>query len=202
MIETAVFSGEARRVNLEKDPEVGSELERRIDWALANAFRQRFIIDKIKITDKDVEAYYKSHVEEFRRPVRVRAKSILVKTKAEAESILKEIKEGSASFFDLATTKSIHPLASRAGEVGWFGKGEKDPALEKAAFALEEGEVSDVVRTEAGYEIIVLMNKKGGDIRPLSEVRQGIEMKLRMQRFEAEKQRCLQQAKNKAALGS
>jgi len=188
LIETKVFSEEARRVNLEKDPEVATKLERKIDQTLANAFRKRFIIDKINISDKDIEQYYQSHLEAFRIPLRVRARSILVKTKEEAEGILKEIKAG-VPFVDLAVKKSIHPLASRAGEVGWFGKGEKDPALEKAAFALEKGQISDVVKTGAGYEIIKLMNKKGGDIKPLSEVRQPIERKLRKQRFDEEKQR-------------
>lgn len=194
LIETKVFSEEARRVNLEKDPEVASELRRRINWAMASAFRKRFIIDKINISDKDIEQYYQSHLEAFRIPLRVRARSILVKTKEEAEGILKEIKAG-VPFVDLAVKKSIHPLASRAGEVGWFGKGEKDPALEKAAFALEKGQMSDVIKTEAGYEIIKLMNKKGGDIKPLDEVRQAIEIKLRIQRFEEEKQRYLGKAK-------
>ena len=194
LIETAVFSKEAKKIHLEKDPGVAKELKTRIDQTLARAFTKEFIIDGINVTDEDIEDYYRSHQGEFRIPLRVRARSILAKTREEAEIILKEIREG-ASFFDLAVKRSVHPAASRAGELGWFGKGEKDPALEKVAFSLEKGEISDVIKTGAGYEIIRIMNKKGGGIKPLDEVRQAIDIRLRTQRVDAEKQRYFKRAK-------
>jgi len=187
-IETKVFSKEARQVGLESDPEVAREIRRRTEQVLANAFRQRFITDKLRITDSDIAGYYESNSELFKVPAKVRAKSILVKIRQEAEEILNALKE-EASFGHLAQQKSLHPHASRrAGEIGWFGKGEKDPAVEKVAFSLEKGEISDVIKTEAGYEIIKLMDKKGGEIRPLDEVGQAIKMTLTMQKFEQEKQ--------------
>jgi EpsD family peptidyl-prolyl cis-trans isomerase len=187
-IETKVFSREARKVGLERDPEVAREIRRGTEKILANAFRQRFIPDKLRITDSDIADFYESNLKQFRVPAKVRAKSILVKTKQEAEEILKALKKGT-SFGYLAQQKSLHPNASRrAGEIGWFGKGEKDPAVGKVAFSLEKGAISDVIKTEAGYEIIKLMDKKGGGIRPLDEVGQEIKMTLRMQKFEQEKQ--------------
>jgi parvulin-like peptidyl-prolyl isomerase len=59
--------------------------------------------------------------------------------------------------------------------------------VEKLAFSLEKGENSDVIKTEAGYEIIKLMDRKGGELRPLDEVGQGIKMTLTKQKFEREK---------------
>jgi EpsD family peptidyl-prolyl cis-trans isomerase len=187
-IETKVFSKEARKVGLESDPEVARGIRRTTEKVLAQAFRGRFITDKLRITDSDIADYYESNPELFRVPAKVRAKSILVKTRQEAEDILKRLKEG-ASFGLLAQEKSLHPHASsRAGEIGWFRKGERDPAVEKVAFSLEKGEISDVIKTEAGYEIIKLMDKKGGEIRPLDEVEQAIKMTLTMQEFKQEKQ--------------
>jgi foldase protein PrsA len=188
LIETKVFSKEARQVGLENDPEVAREIRRRTEQVLSHAFRKRFITDKFQITDNEIAGYYESHPELFKVPAKVRAKSILVKTRQEAEEILKALKE-EASFGHLAQQKSLHPHASRrAGEIGWFGKGERDPAVEKVAFSLEKGEISDVIKTEAGYEIIKLMDKKGGESRPLDEVGQAIKMTLTMQKFEQEKQ--------------
>ncbi len=187
-IEIKVFSKEARKVGLESDPEVAREIRRRTEKVLAQEFRKRFITGKFQVTDSDIAGYYESNPELFRVPEKVRAKSILVKTRQEAEGILKQLKEG-ASFGLLAQEKSLHPHASsRAGEIGWFRKGERDPAVEKVAFSLEKGEISDVIKTEAGYEIIKLMDKKGGEIRPLDEVEQAIKMTLTRQEFQQEKQ--------------
>jgi peptidyl-prolyl cis-trans isomerase C len=187
-IETKVFSREARNVALESDPEVAREIRRLTEKILAVPFRQKFITDNFQITDTDIAGYYESHPELFRMPTKARAKSILVKTRQEAEDILKLLKEG-ASFVYLAQQRSLHPNASRrGGEIGWFSKGEKDPAVEKVAFALKKGEISDVIKTDAGFEIIKLMGKQGGGIRPLDEVGPGIRMTLTMQKFEQEKQ--------------
>ncbi|UCG81314.1 MAG: peptidyl-prolyl cis-trans isomerase [Desulfobacterales bacterium] len=187
-IETKVFSKEARKVGLESDPEVAREIRRRTEKVLAQAFRKRFITGKFQVTDSDIAGHYESNPELFRVPEKVRAKSILVKTRQEAEDILKRLK-GGASFGLLAQEKSLHPHASsRAGEIGWFPKGERDPAVEKAAFSLKKGEISDVIKTEAGYEIIKLMDKKGGEMRPLDEVEQSIKMTLTRQEFLQEKQ--------------
>lgn len=187
-IETKVFSKEARKVDLESDPEVAREIRRRTEKVLAQAFRKRFISEKFRVTDTDIAGYYESNPELFTEPIKVRAKSILVKTRQEAEDVLKKLKEGT-SFGLLAQEKSLHPRASeRAGEIGWFGRGEKDPAVEKQAFFLKKGEISDVIKTEAGYEIIKLMDKKGGGMKPLDEVGQAIKMTLTMQKMEQEKQ--------------
>jgi peptidyl-prolyl cis-trans isomerase C len=191
LVETNIFSRKAREEHLENDPEATAEIVRLKNQTLANAFRKRFINDKIKVSDQDIEKFYQSHLEEFRIPAKVRIKSIVVKTQQEAESLLKELKEGS-SFSDLAMKKSIHPSAARGGEVGWFARGEKDPTLEKAAFSLEKGGMSGVIKIDTGCEIIKLIDKKGGEIRPLDEVKQNIKMKLMTQQLEETKQRYYQ----------
>ena len=187
-IETTVFSKEAKKAELGKDPEVARELRRKTDQVLANVFRGDLMAEKIQLTDSDIDRYYESHPEKFTTPPKVRAKSILVKTEKEAEEILQELKDG-ASFGYLAQNKSLRPNAARrAGEIGWFAKGQKDPAIEKVAFSLEKGQISDVIETSAGYEIIKVMDKKGGEIRPLEAVRPQIKMTLTMEKFEQEKQ--------------
>ncbi|MCL6583377.1 MAG: peptidyl-prolyl cis-trans isomerase [bacterium] len=182
LIEREVFASEARKVGLEHDPQVALELKIKSEQILANAFRRRFIIDKIKISNQEIKDYYQSHLEEFRAPLKIRVSYICANTGEEAENILRELK-GGASFHKLATKKSSRASNLKAGETGWFGKGEKDSAFEKAAFALEKGEVSGVVKTEDGYEIISLLDKKGGEIKPLDEVKSTIKIKLMTQRM-------------------
>jgi parvulin-like peptidyl-prolyl isomerase len=167
---------------------VASELKRKADKTLANAFRKKFIADKFPVSDKDIADYYHSNLEEFRRPLKMRVRSIQVETRQEAEEILKELQKGTP-FGQLAQQRSIHPSAPKRGESGWFGKGEKDSALEKVALSLEKGQVSDIIEIEAGYEIIKLMATRGGEITPLENVSEAIKMKLINQRFQKEKQR-------------
>src|SRR4030042_307741 len=194
-VETTVFSREARKVGLEKDTEVANEIKRRTDEILANSFIKKFIEGKIQVSDKEIADYYKSHQEEFSAPlpVNVKVKTILVKTKEEAENILKELKEG-ASFDTLAKKKSLDPSASQGGDIGWFGKGQQDPEVEKAAFSLEKDGVSGVIKTADGYQIIKVIDKRGGGISTLPEVEKKIKMKLQAQKMHDEKQRYYEKA--------
>ena len=195
LIETTVFSREARKAGLDKDAEVANEIKGRTDEILSNSFIKKFIEGKVQVSDKEIADYYQSHQEEFGSPVpvNVKVKTILVKTKEEAENILKELREG-ASFDTLAKEKSIDPSASQGGVINWFGKGEKDPELEKAAFSLEKDKVSDVIKTADGYQIIKVIDKRGGGISTLPEVKKKITMKLKTQKMKDEKQRYYEKA--------
>jgi peptidyl-prolyl cis-trans isomerase C len=198
LVDTTVFSREAEKVALEKDPEVARELKRREDSLLAQAFRKQVIGAKTQIDDKEISQYYETHPEEFKVPEKVRVQAILVKTKEEAEKALKDL-ETSPSFAWVAVNTSLHPDAkSTGGDIGWFSRGEKDPALENAAFSLEKGQVSGIIQTQAGFEIIKVMDKKGGYAKPLEEdVKQQIKMTLMGQKLEEQKKIYFEQAKVK-----
>jgi parvulin-like peptidyl-prolyl isomerase len=193
-VETKVFGKEARKVGLDNDPEVAEDLQRRTDEFLAKAFRKRFIDEKFPVADKEIADYYQSHLEKFRMPVKIRARSIVVKTREEAEEILKELEQG-ASFKSLAMERSIDPtFGPKGGDMGWFGQGEREPALEKVALSMENGQVSDIIETETGYGIIELMNKKGGQVQPLEGVGEAIKASLASRRFKEEKERYYEKA--------
>jgi peptidyl-prolyl cis-trans isomerase C len=193
-VETKVFAKEARKVGLDKDPEVADDLQRRTDEFLAKAFRKRFIDEKFPVNDKEIADYYQSHLEKFTMPVKIRARSIVVKTREEAEDILKALEQG-ASLKSLALERSIDPtFGPRGGDMGWFVRGEREPALEKVAFSMEIGQVSDIIETEAGYGIIELMNKKGGEVQPLERVEEAIKASLATRKFREEKARYYKKA--------
>ena len=83
----------------------------------------------------------------------IRCAHILVEKEALAKEILEKIKEG-GSFAKLAEQYSIDGSRRRGGDLGFFGKGMMVREFENAAFALNKGEVSGVVKTEFGYHII------------------------------------------------
>lgn len=84
---------------------------------------------------------------------KIRARHILVETRSKAERLLEEIKEG-GDFIKLAKEHSECPSAEQGGNLGAFSRGKMVEEFEDAAFALEKGEVSDIVKTKFGFHII------------------------------------------------
>ena len=84
---------------------------------------------------------------------KIKCAHILVAKFNEAQEILDKIKKGE-SFAKLAQEKSLDGSRKRGGDLGYFGRGMMVKEFEKAAFALEKGQVSDLVKTQFGYHII------------------------------------------------
>ena len=89
----------------------------------------------------------------------VRASHILVDTEKEADRILKRINKGK-SFEDMARKFSSCPSGRKGRDLGYFGKGQMVPEFEKAAFNMEVGQVSPPVRTQFGYHIIKVVDRR------------------------------------------
>lgn len=137
-------------------------------------YRENFEQD-LKVTDKEVEKYYKEHKDDFKEES-VEAYHILVSTlddnnkpvddskkeelKSKAESLLKEIKNG-GDFEKIAKENSDDKSSGKkGGYLGYFTKDSKNAQFTKEAFKLEKGQVSDVFETPFGYEIVKVTNKK------------------------------------------
>ena len=78
---------------------------------------------------------------------------ILVKTEKEVNSVLERIKKGQ-KFSAIAKEVSLCPSKKRGGDLGTFGRGQMVKEFEKAAFALDKGQISGIVKTQFGYHII------------------------------------------------
>jgi peptidyl-prolyl cis-trans isomerase C len=78
---------------------------------------------------------------------------ILVKTEKEANKVLERLKKGD-KFSKIAKEVSLCPSKKRGGDLGTFGRGQMVKEFEKAAFALQKGQISPIVKTKFGYHII------------------------------------------------
>jgi peptidyl-prolyl cis-trans isomerase D len=165
------------------------------------------------LSDKDAEAkatadnaevarYYNEHQNEFHLPERVRVRHILIKTpppgadgkvdqkavdeaRKKAADILKQVKAG-GDFAELARKNSQDPgSADKGGELGWIVKGQTVPEFEKTAFAQSPGQISDLVQSSYGFHIIQTEEKDTDRVKPLSEVRAGIENVIKGQKASA-----------------
>jgi parvulin-like peptidyl-prolyl isomerase len=86
-------------------------------------------------------------------PNKVHCAHILVKTKKDVNSILDRLKKGD-KFSAIAKDVSLCPSKKRGGDLGTFGRGQMVKEFENAAFALEKGQISGIVKTQFGYHLI------------------------------------------------
>jgi peptidyl-prolyl cis-trans isomerase C len=86
-------------------------------------------------------------------PTKVHCAHILVKTEKEVNAILERLKKGE-KFTNIAKEVSLCPSKKRGGDLGTFGRGQMVKEFEEAAFALEKGQISRIVKTKFGYHII------------------------------------------------
>lgn len=90
---------------------------------------------------------------------KVRAEHILVQTEAQAIVLESKIKNGE-DFESLAKQYSMCPSGQRGGDLGYFGRGQMVPEFENAAFKMAIGEVSEPVKTQFGWHIIKVLDKR------------------------------------------
>ncbi len=138
--------------------------------------------ESIQIPDSQILSYYNSNKDQFRTKERVKARHILIsvlnkpkdeipKLKAKAEDILKQLKSG-ADFAKLAEQNSDDKTnAAKGGDLGWVSRGQMVPEFEKATFALNKGQTSDVVTTNYGFHVVQVLDKEDARLRPLAEVK-------------------------------
>ena len=149
---------------------------------------------KVNPTPAEIERAYNNNIDQYTTPEQVRASHILLKTegkddaavKAKAEEILKQARAG-ADFAELAKKYSEDEAsAKQGGDLDYFGKGRMVPEFDQAVFSMEPGTISDPVKTQYGYHIIKLVDKKPSTTRTLAEVRQQIADQLAYERAQAQ----------------
>ncbi len=155
---------------------------------------------KPQVTDAELQTYYNQHAAQFEVKPQVKVRHILItvptgadaKTdaaaKSKAEDLLKQIKSG-GNFADLASKNSDDPGSkTQGGELGWLDPGKTVPEFDKAAFSLAPGQTSDVIKTQFGYHILQVEDKKTAHKRSLDEVKAEILPVLEQQKAGAAEQ--------------
>ena len=142
---------------------------------------------KATVPESEVRRQYNETVEQYQTPEQIRASHILISTEGkdeatarkEAEDLLAKVKAG-GDFAALAKAHSDDPASkANGGDLDYFGRGRMVPEFEKVAFSMEPGQVSDLVKTQFGFHIIKLVDKKPGTTRALDEVRAQITEQLK-----------------------
>lgn len=114
---------------------------------------------QVTVTDEDIALYYQEHQEEFNRPEQVRARQIVVADETEGQRLLAELRKG-ADFAATAREFSLSPDAEEGGDLDFFARGEMPPEFDAAVFSLPEGQLSDLVKSEYGYHIFQVQERR------------------------------------------
>jgi parvulin-like peptidyl-prolyl isomerase len=137
------------------------------------------LVGNIEIPDSDIKKYYYANLKNFKYNEMVHAYQILVKTNTEITEIKRDLDNGE-SFERLARIKSISPEGKNGGDLGYFTRDEMPPEIVNVVFNLPIGKISDIVKTDYGYHIFKVVDKKKGGIKSLSEVKEEIIEKLKL----------------------
>ena len=136
-----------------------------------------------QVSDAEIQGYYTEHQAQYAVKDQSKVRHILISVprgadaktdaaaKTKAEDVLKQVKAGT-NFGELAGKYSDDPGSKgQGGELGWLNPKQTVPAFDKAAFSLQPGQTSDLVKTEFGYHILQVEERKAAHSKPLSEVR-------------------------------
>jgi peptidyl-prolyl cis-trans isomerase C len=191
LVRVLVLSDEGKRRKIDEDPEYKAQALYSLAGILGSHTNED-LKNKIVLDDAAMMKYYQDHETDY---TRLKARHILVRMKGSAvpvrpgqddlteEQALAKAKElqakirAGADFADVARTESDDATSgAKGGDLGVFGRGQMVPSFEEAAFQLKAGEMSDPVKSPAGFHIIQVQERQ---VKSLEEVKSEIDTKLR-----------------------
>ncbi|DAB27642.1 MAG: peptidylprolyl isomerase [Sulfurimonas sp. RIFOXYD12_FULL_33_39] len=182
------------------------EVAQRVKKEVAIQVWQKQELDKITISDKEKEEYYNKNKEEFIENESINARHILVEKEADAKDIIAQLKplKGDAlknKFIELAKAKSTCTSAPNGGDLGYFTEGQMVPEFNNKAFSMKAKEITlEPVKTQFGYHVIYIEDKKAKTTKSFSEVKQFIEQRLKMEKAKTMMMAKMEELKKKAEI--
>lgn len=149
------------------------------------------------VSEDTLRTYYNSHLDEYKVENRVNVEHILFKTvgktdaevaeiRKKAEDVLKQAKHG-GNFEDLAKKYSEDDgTKEKGGALGWIVEGQTVPEFQQAAFSLPKGAISDLVKTQYGFDIIKILDRETAHTKSYEEVRDSVLQPVLDQKVSAE----------------
>lgn len=167
---------DALDVKLEEEDGFKEELKK-VKSNLLKQYSIQKLLSDVSVSEEEITDYYEKNKEMFADAEKVRASHILVESEEKAEEIVKNIESGSA-FENQAREFSSCPSKDRGGDLGEFQRGSMVPEFEDAAFNMEIGDISGPVKTQFGYHVIKLIDKKPSGQKSLESVKTDISNQL------------------------
>ncbi|SCY38938.1 peptidylprolyl isomerase [Alkaliphilus peptidifermentans] len=155
--------------NLQEDADFLNEVER-VKTNLLKQYAISKSIANISVSEEEALNYYNENSASFKSPESINASHILVETEAAADEIISEIQNG-LKFEEAAQKYSKCPSKEKGGELGHFTKGKMVPEFEAAVFNMDVNDLSAPVKTQFGFHIIKVLDKKPEAIHSFDEIK-------------------------------
>ncbi|GAB5438656.1 peptidylprolyl isomerase [Falsiruegeria mediterranea] len=168
----------------------GTDVPKHVELALENEQRSLLAADVLEdiasgaMSDDAVQAAYDAQYSDWTGGDEFQASHILVETEEEAKAIKADLDNG-ADFAAMAKEKSTGPSGPNGGSLGWFGMGAMVPEFEAAVVDLSPGEVSAPVKTQFGWHVVLLSDKRKAEAPTLDEVRGELATKIQQDAVDA-----------------
>jgi peptidyl-prolyl cis-trans isomerase C len=168
-------------------------------------------VGAMEVNDAEALAYYEGNKADYNTPEEVKASHILIKVapsasteekaaaKEKAEKLLKQVKEG-GDFAALAKDNSDCPSKAKGGDLGFFERGTMVKEFADAAFAMQVGQVSDIVETQFGYHIIKVTDRKPAGLTPFEKAKPDIVKALEQTKKSKLYKQCIDKLKAEAKI--
>ena len=140
----------------------GADFETRLNYLKRRALREMYFdkVIKASVSDADARALYDDQVRKLKPEEEVQARHILVDSEEKAKELKEKVKSG-GDFATLAKENSKDPGSKEdGGNLGYFGHGQMVPQFEEVVFKLAKGDVSDPVKTQFGWHLIKIEDKR------------------------------------------
>ena len=190
LIEKSLFIELAAKEGIDKKPEFQRNMEKIKEELLVNMW-MKAQMDNAIVSASEAKEFYEKNKDKFMEKSSMHARHILVETEKSAKEIIDTVKalkgdELKNKFMELAKTKSTGPSGPEGGDLGTFTKGQMVPEFSKAAWALNNGEITTApVKTQFGYHVIYLEDKAEEKPSAYEQVKEKIIATLKQQQFAA-----------------
>ncbi|WP_309496169.1 peptidylprolyl isomerase [Sulfurovum sp.] len=205
LVEKSLFTELAAKEGIDKKPEFQRNMEKIKDELLVNMW-MKTQMDNTIVSASEAKEFYEKNKDKFMEKASMHARHILVETEKSANEIIGSLKalKGDAlknKFIELAKTKSTGPSGPKGGDLGTFTKGQMVPEFSKAAWALNNGEITTTpVKTQFGYHVIYLETKEEAKPSSYEQVKEKIITTLKQQQFSTKVTEVAKELKSKAKI--
>lgn len=172
LVQAKVLSDKARAEGFDKKPAIAEQLNLFLKDKLATAYAQEKVLKDVSVTDQELKQYYQAHIDRYKIPEQVKVRHILFRlpikptkvqldeARKKALDCLSRLKKGD-DFASVASGVS-EDLQSRlkGGELGWVSAQRLDPSFAKAIFHAPKGKISGPVRSNFGFHIFLVEDKR------------------------------------------
>ena len=181
-VERELLYREGVRRGIDARGDVKRQIEIATRELVINALLQDRFAQQLAVTEQEVEQYYSEHRSLFRRSeTTVWVKQIVVENRGEARRIQRQVTTNPALFESIAREVSTDPSGADGGDVGYLSESTAfNDEIWSAIMGLTENQISPVLRSESGYHIFKIMDRRAtGDVMTLDEVRSDIITRVR-----------------------